>query len=113
MNDFVCFNAKMSQLNTGGPSSSCEIIIMRNESHSQIIKDYLRSLLGIKKVSQILNKNTSPHIREALRASLTYVINLEMNARLYVRKLGAAGIVRILLVVVNISVVYKSHQKQG
>ena len=78
MNDFVCFNAKMSQLNTGGPSSSCEIIIMRNESHSQIIKDYLRSLLGIKKVSQILNKNTSPHIR-ALRASLTYIINLEMD----------------------------------
>ena len=34
-------------------------------------------------------------------------------ARLYVRKLGAAGIARILLVVVNISVAYKSYQKQG
>ena len=34
-NDFVCFNAKMSQLNTGGPS--CEIIILRNKSRCEIL----------------------------------------------------------------------------
>ena len=70
----------MSQLNTGGPS--CEIIIMRNKSRCEII----RVCIGIittapknKKYSQILNKNTSPYIREVYRASLMYVINLEVD----------------------------------
>ena len=73
----------MSQLNTGGPS--CEIIILRNKSRCEI----LTVCIGIittapknKKYSQILNKNTSTYIREVYRASLMYVINLEVDSSL-------------------------------
>ena len=42
---------------TDGPSSSCEMIILRNKSHGEILEfvwEYLRPLLGIKEYSQIL-----------------------------------------------------------
>ena len=54
---------------TGGPSSSCEMIILRNNSHGGII----RVCMGIfmttqrsKKIHQILNKNISPYFHSVL-----------------------------------------------
>ena len=44
-------------------SSSCEIIIWRNNSHSENIRVCMRiftTALRNKNISQILNKNTSP-----------------------------------------------------
>ena len=53
---------------TGGPSSGCEMIILRNKSHGEII----RVCFGIfttdvrnKKYNQILNTNTSPYFHSA------------------------------------------------
>ena len=53
---------------TGGPSSGCEMIILRNKSHGEII----RVCLGIfttdvrnKKYNQILNTNTSLYFHSA------------------------------------------------
>ena len=51
-------------LSKGGPSSHCEMIILRNKSHGEIIRfvrEYLRALVGVKNDSPILNKNTSPY----------------------------------------------------
>ena len=52
-----------SRSTTGGPSSSCEMIILRNNG------DGGRPLWGIKKIRQILNKNTSPYFH-----SVSFVI---------------------------------------
>ena len=49
---------------TGGPSSSCEMITLRNKSHKGIFTAALRN----KKLSQILNTNTSPYFQSALLA---------------------------------------------
>ena len=49
---------------TGGPSSSCEMIILRNNSHGGIIRvcmGIFTTALRNKKIRQILNKNTSPY----------------------------------------------------
>ena len=57
-----------SKQTTGGPSSSCIMIILRNKVHSEIIRvwrKYSRPLLWIKKYSQILNNNTSPYFYRA------------------------------------------------
>ena len=69
--DFVIFNIflhkggnSISQ-STGGPSSSCEMIMLRNKSYGEIIRVCLgiftSALRNKKKHNQILNKNTSPH----------------------------------------------------
>ena len=53
---------------TGGPSSSCEIAILLNNRvwwNYNFVWEYLRPLSGIKKHSQILNKNTSPYFQSA------------------------------------------------
>ena len=49
---------------TGGPSSSCEMIILRNNSHGGIIRvcmGIFTTALRNKKIRQILKKNTSPY----------------------------------------------------
>ena len=49
---------------TGGPSSSCEMIILYNNSHSAIIGVFMRIFttgLRNKTIRQTLNKNTSPY----------------------------------------------------
>ena len=49
---------------TGGPSSSCEMIILRNNSHGGIIRvcmEIFTTALRNKKIRQILKKNTSPY----------------------------------------------------
>ena len=49
---------------TGGPSSSCEMIILRNNSHGGIIRVCMRiftTALRNKKIRQTLNKNTSTY----------------------------------------------------
>ena len=57
---------------TGGPSSSCEMIILRNKknkSHGEIIRVCMgiyTTALRNNKISQILNKNTSPYFHSAL-----------------------------------------------
>ena len=56
--------ANSSILTTGGPSSSCEIIIMRNKSH-YFDWVYLRPLLGIKNTVKVSIKNTSPYFHSA------------------------------------------------
>ena len=51
-----------ASLFTGGPSSSCEMIILRNNSHGGIIgvcMGIFTTALRNKKISQILTKNTS------------------------------------------------------
>ena len=57
----------------GGPSSSCDIIILRNNSYGGIIRvfvwAYLRPPSGINKIRQILKKNTSPYFH-----SVSFVI---------------------------------------
>ena len=56
---------------TGGPSSSCEMIILRNKSHGEIIRvcmGIFTTALRNKKLSQILNTNTSPYFQSALLA---------------------------------------------
>ena len=56
---------------TGGPSSSWEMIILRNKSHSEIIRvcmGIFTTALRNKKLSQILNTNTSPYFPSALLA---------------------------------------------
>ena len=49
---------------TGGPSSSCEMIILRNNSQGGIIRvcmGIFTTALRNKKIRQILKKNTSPY----------------------------------------------------
>ena len=49
---------------TGGPSSSCEMIILRNNSHGGIIRvcmGIFTTALRYKIIRQILKKNTSPY----------------------------------------------------
>ena len=49
---------------TGGPSSSCEMIILRNNSQGGIIRVCMgisTTALRNKKIRQILKKNTSPY----------------------------------------------------
>ena len=56
---------------TGGPSSSCEMITLRNKSHSEIIRVCMRiftAALRNKKLGQILITNTSPYFQSALLA---------------------------------------------
>ena len=50
---------------TGGPSSSCEMIILHINSHSAIIEVFMRIFttgLRNKTIRQTLNKNTSPYL---------------------------------------------------
>ena len=64
----------LSDWNTGNPSSSCEMIILRNNSCGGIIRDCMgifTTALRNKKVHQILKKNTSPFFM--------YFENLEME----------------------------------
>ena len=54
---------------TGGPSSSCEMIILRNNSHGGIIRvcmGIFTTALRNKKIRQILKKNTSPRFHSVL-----------------------------------------------
>ena len=54
---------------TGGPSSSCETIILRNNGHGGIIRvciGIFTSALRNKKIRQILKKNTSPRFHSVL-----------------------------------------------
>ena len=56
--------AKNSVCNTGDPRSSCEMIILHNNSHGGIIRVCMRiftTVLRNKAIRQILNKNTSPY----------------------------------------------------
>ena len=62
-------NETRSTLCTGGPSSSCEMIILRNNGHGEII----RVCMGIfttaprnEKIRQTHNKNTSPYFHSVL-----------------------------------------------
>ena len=62
---FAGFHAPIVSLSTGGPSSSCEMIILRNNSHGGIIRvcmGIFTTALRNKKIRQILNKNTSPYL---------------------------------------------------
>ena len=55
---------KYSSWRTGGPSSSCEMIILRNNSHGGIIRvcmGIFTTALRYKIIRQILKKNTSPY----------------------------------------------------
>ena len=104
-----CQNLLESCRFTGGPSSSCETIILRNNGHGGIIRvciGIFTSALRNKKIRQILKKNTSPRFHSVLlviwpltlmkrahlselfisrfstyirKAFLMYVENLEMN----------------------------------
>ena len=59
-----CSNFVISTRTTSGPSSSCEMIILRNNSHGGIIRvcmGIFTTALRNKKIRQILNKNTSPY----------------------------------------------------
>ena len=52
------------KLSTGGPSSSCKMIILRNNSHGGIIRvcmGIFTAALRNKIIRQILKKNTSPY----------------------------------------------------
>ena len=54
---------------TGGSSSSCEMIILRNNSHGRIIRvcmGIFTTALRNKKIRQILKKNTSPYFHSVL-----------------------------------------------
>ena len=54
---------------TGGPSSSCEMIILRNNGYGGIIRvciGIFTSALRNKKIRQILKKNTSPRFHSVL-----------------------------------------------
>ena len=54
---------------TGSPSSSCEMIILRNNSHGGIIRvcmGIFTTALRNKKIRQILKKNTSPRFHSVL-----------------------------------------------
>ena len=77
-----CFN-----LTTGGPSSSCEMIIVHNNSPSEIIRVCMRiftTALRNKTIRQILNKNTSPYFH-----SVSLVIwSLSLMKRTHLRKLS-------------------------
>ena len=56
---------------TGGPSSSCEMIILRNKSHGEVLRvcmGILTTVLRNEKYGQFLNKNTSPNFHSALLA---------------------------------------------
>ena len=51
-------------ITTGGPSSSCEMIILRNKSYGEITRVWMgifTTAVRNKKYGQILNKNTSPY----------------------------------------------------
>ena len=57
------------RVTTGGPSSSCEMIILRNNGHGGIIRvciGIFTSALRNKKIRQILKKNTSPRFHSVL-----------------------------------------------
>ena len=61
--------ANQSRASTGGLSSSCEVIILRNNSYDGIIRvcmGILTTALRNKKIRQILNKNTSPYFHSVL-----------------------------------------------
>ena len=54
---------------TGGPSSSCEMIILRNNGHGEIIRvcmGIFTTALRNEKIRQTLNKNTSPYFHSVL-----------------------------------------------
>ena len=54
---------------TGGPSSSCEMIILHNNSHGGIIRvsiGIFTTALRNKKIHQILKKSTSPYFHSVL-----------------------------------------------
>ena len=53
---------------TGGPGSSCEIIILRNNSHGEIIRvsvGIFTTAVRNKNMRRILNRNTSPYFHSA------------------------------------------------
>ena len=53
----------------GSPSSSCEMIILQINSHGKIIsvcKGIFTTAPRNKRISKILNKNTSPYFHNAL-----------------------------------------------
>ena len=60
---------KIPDFSTGGPSSSHEMIILRTNSHSGIIRvcmGIFTTALRNKKIRQILKKNTSPYFHSVL-----------------------------------------------
>ena len=69
---------------TGGPSSSCEMITLRNNSHGGIIRvcmGIFTTALRNKKIRQILNKNTSPYFHSVSLViwSLTLMNRAHLN----------------------------------
>ena len=61
---FGWISGKKTSGHTGGPSSSCEMIILRNNGHGGIIRvcmGIFTTALRNKTIRQILNKNTSPY----------------------------------------------------
>ena len=63
---------KTAVLSTGGPSSSCKMIILRNKSHGVIIRvcmGIFKTALRNKKYSQILIKNATLYFRSASLAN--------------------------------------------
>ena len=76
-------NAIQSICTTGGPSSSCEMIILRNNSHGGIIRvcmGIFTTALRNKKIRQILNKNTSPYFHSV--SLVIWSLNLMNRAHL-------------------------------
>ena len=66
------------KLSTGGPSSSCKMIILRNNSHGGIIRvcmGIFTTALRNKKIRQILKKNTSPRFHSVLLVIWPLVVN--------------------------------------
>ena len=68
---FVVSNVRiMSDISTGGPSSSCEMIILRNNGHGGIIRVcmgiFTTALRNKKKYVKFSKKNTSPRFHSVL-----------------------------------------------
>ena len=62
-NQFIDYS-QLSANGTGGPSSSCEMIILHNNSHGGIIRVCMRiftTALRNKTIRQILNENNAPY----------------------------------------------------
>ena len=68
--EFQIYSVQTIYVNTGGPSSSCDMIILHNNSHGGIIRVCMRiftTALRNKTIRQILNKNTSPYFHSVSR----------------------------------------------
>ena len=86
---------------TGGPSSSCRMIILHNNSHGGIIRVCMRiftTALRNETIRQILNENTSPYfhsvslvIRPFILMKITHFSELSISRfSTYIRKAHSA-----------------------